>query len=522
MRSDDQHDKYRIVEVLTISGLLVVLLFVWQGNEGFSLWDEGFLWYGVQRVLLGEVPIRDFMAYDPGRYYWSAILLSATGDNGIMALRVVVAIFQFLGLFVGLFLVAQSATLKRRSETLFLCIAAMTLAVWMVPRHKLFDISLSIFLIGILTFLVTKKVPLRYFIAGVCTGLVAVFGRNHGIYGLVGSLGVIVWCNIRNTSGPRLIAGLSLWAAGVAVGFTPILLMALFVPGFALAFWASVRFLFEQQATNLPVPVPWPWTVDFAALPFPDALNGLLLGTFFLAVPIFGVVSIFWVVRQKLKDRTVPPALVAAAFLSIPYAHYAFSRADAGHLAQGIFPMLVGSFVWMSRSGPGVKWSLVAVLFATSLSTMHASHPGWYCYSTKQCVDVQISGSTLEVDPATAADVALLRRLATTFAPSGQTFIAAPFWPGAYALLGRKSPVWEIYPLFHRSESFEKEEIARIRAAKPAFAVILDTPLDNREDLRFKNTHPFTYQYIQRNFVPAPGSPNLVYQIFKSRASESE
>ncbi|RUL73164.1 hypothetical protein EKH80_15695 [Dyella choica] len=499
--------------MMALASIAVIALFVWQGNNSFSLWDEGFLWYGAQRVMLGEVPIRDFMAYDPGRYYWAAALMHLCGNNGIMVLRAALAIFQAMGLSVGLLLIAR--TVKGRSFV-YLLLSAVILIVWMYPRHKLFDISLSIFLIGALTHLVEKTSGRSYFLAGFVVGLAAVFGRNHGVYGAVGSLGILCWLSIKRSDPTHLARVLMLWSVGVLTGYSPILLMLILVPGFPAAFLEDVRYLFEVKATNIPLPVPWPWSVSLTSLPAEDAIRGILIGVFFMSILVFGTFATLWVVKQKLLRRPVAPALVPASFLTLPYAHFAFSRADVSHLAQGVFPMLIGVLVLLSYQPGRIKWPLVLALCVASVWVMTPFQPGWECREAK-CAEVKISHSTLKIDPGTAQDIALLRSLADKYAKQGRGFIAAPFWPGAYALLEQKSPMWEIYPLLPRSEAFELDEIRRIEASNPGFALIYDMPLDEHEALRFKNTHPLIYQYILNNFTLLPGSPNPYYQIYRAK-----
>lgn len=505
------------LKVLALSIGVVFAIFAWQGNKGFSLWDEGFLWYGAQRVMLGEVPIRDFMAYDPGRYYWSAAFMSILGDSSIMSLRIATAIFQILGLFTGLLLIAKTGKDYRKGNGVYLLLSAATLAVWMFPSHKLFDISISILLIGILTFLIEKPSGKNHFFVGVCIGLIAVFGRNHGVYGVVGTIGVMFWLSIRRSQGPKFLKGFLFWSAGIFTGYTPIFLMAFLIPGFALSFWESIRFLFEAKATNIALPVPWPWKVDFTSAQLGDAIRGILIGLFFIGIVLFGISSIIWVVYQKVRSKPVPPALVATSFLALPYSHYAYSRADVSHLAQGIFPLVLGVFILLYTTSSAVRWFSATAFTIASVWVMHIFHPGWQCYASKQCVSVEISGKNLQIDPETASNISLLQNLTEKYAPNGQSFVVVPFWPGAYPLFERKSPMWEIYALFPRSKTFEEREIERIRLAKPGFVFIFDFPLDGRDELRFKNTHPLTHQYILDDFEPIPHSSNLRYKIYKAK-----
>jgi hypothetical protein len=264
--------------------------------------------------------------------------------------------------------------------------------------------------------------------------------------------------------------------------------------------------------------VPWPWLVPVMTDSLMTTAQDFLVGMFFVAIPVFGVLSIAFVIQRRLQHKPVAPELVSSAFLSFPYAHFAFSRADIGHLSQGIFPLLVGCFVAMRDLRARLKWPLAVLLTAASLFIMLPQQPGWGCRVVHACVEIDVAGSNLNVDLGTAESVQLLKGLVERYSPAGRSFVAVPFWPAAYPLFGRKSPMWEIFAFFPRSEAFQLEEVERIVKANPGFVLVWDYPLDGNEDLRFRNTHPLIDRFFRDHFDPLPDSnANLGYEIYKSR-----
>ncbi|MED5607346.1 hypothetical protein VV867_06555 [Pseudomonas sp. JH-2] len=456
--------------------------------------------------MLGEVPLKDFMSYDPGRYYWSAAVMSIMGGNGIVYLRVAISIFQFLGLFCGVYLVARSRPSLRGVDGIFLLFAAAVFVLWMFPRHKLFDISISIFLVGILACLASARTPRHYFGAGVGIGLIAFLGRNHGLYGAVASLAIMLWLLIGEGARDSAVKKMFSWSIGVVVGYTPMLFLILFVPGFEDAFLNGVKFQVSRGATNFPLPVPWPWLVSFSTSSWLESLRAFWVGVLFVSLLIFGIFSILWVFFERLRGRSVPAVFVGAAFLSLPYAHYAYSRADTGHLSQGIFPLLIGCLLLIFRQNGKRKVFLLLGLLTISLIGGGANQPGWNCSGGNRCDELVVAGDKLEVDSATAKNVQFILDLAEKYSGGHRAFIATPYWPGAYAVLGDKSPLWANYALWSRGVAFEQEEIERIKAANPGVIIVVDIPLDGRDELRFRNTNPHIYEYIVENFHALPNS----------------
>jgi hypothetical protein len=496
--------------------------FLLDGRLGFSLWDEGYLWYGVQRVLQGEVPIRDFMSYDPGRYYWAAGVLRLFHVDGIVAVRAATMAFVAIGIVAGIVLVWHQSSGRFIVRSGKCVLAIVLLVLWAVPWWKGYDAALSIILIASLAWMLTCPSPVRFFVHGIVTGVVAMMGRNHGVYGVVACL-VVVPLLLLATSRPVWRQCLPAWAAGIVLGFAPILLGLMVDHRFAAMFWDSMRFmLFEYRGTNLPLPVPWPWTIHGGGVPTLSLVRQWLIGSLFVLLPLFCIAGLAVVLNELRREHSIiHTGFAACVATAIPYLNVAFSRADVSHLAQAICPLLIGLLLFpvCSFARSTHRWIALPLMVIVSMLVALPLHP-WYqskVQSGWRVVDVR--GDRLRMNDAEAARVDAVEALAHRYMPPGATLLASPVWPGAYALLGVAAPLWEVYPLFPRGDDFQNQEIARLQRIRPALVLINDIGVDGRDDLRYVHTHARIWNYVNTSYrqIPAPTDlPKLLVYIPKS------
>ncbi|RLC18983.1 MAG: hypothetical protein DRI57_07765, partial [Deltaproteobacteria bacterium] len=335
-----------ILKIFLSASVLVVFSFCLQGNILTDLADEGFLWYGTLRTALGDIPLHDFQSYDPGRYYWTAAWSEIFGTS-LMALRMSVAVFQALGLTLGMMALRR---IIHSWQTLL--IAGTLLLVWMHPRHKVFEHSLTMAAVYVAVLLIEKPSFRRHFATGMFVGTAAFFGRNHGFYGFISFFLLILFIWLKNQR-TDFIRRTALYGTGVLAGYSPMLIMFILIPGFFQSFIENIQFIL-RNSTNLSLPVPWPWTADFIHINMTETVKFVSTGIFFLMLPVFYILAGAYLIRSKIDISKQKPLMTASVFVGVPYIHHIFSRADISHLAQGIHPLLIGllSLSFIYRNPP--------------------------------------------------------------------------------------------------------------------------------------------------------------------------
>lgn len=503
---------------ITVISIVMACLY-WQlwGNIGLRLADEGLLWYDSVRTLHGDIPMRDLQSYDPGRYYWNSFWMNWIGE-GILGVRISILIFQTMAFACAMLI------LKRVVKSWWmLMLLGVVIATWMLPIHKAYDHSLSIFSVYVAVLLLEKPVVQRYFMTGLFIGLAAVFGRNHGFYNLVifAILSAYIYFKINKN---QTIAKLRAMAGGIIIGYLPMLVMLAVIPGYwegAYAF--PFRYMFNMHATNIALPIPWPWTVDYAHLPLVYGISSFIIGTLFILIPVYYFCTAVWLIRLKhtgiSSQQPVQSIAIAAWVTGIVYIHYAFSRADIGHLALGIHPFLLSIMAvvigGVRNTGArilGILMLVVMTAFSVGLFTpyyaMHSGAPGSWQQK-------QVQGDTLWLDKDTVAIIDATTALSRQLEP-GQTMLIGPHWPGLYAAVGLPSPVWETYLLVNQLPDKQEQMIEQMKKHQVKYVILGDVPLDGRDDLRFKNTHSLLDRYIQANFhsIGSKGFP-ANYQVLQ-------
>jgi len=508
----------RFVFCAIVACAFAALAFALNAHIGFNLQDESFLWYGVQRTHAGELPMRDFRAYDPGRYFWCSMWAYLFGD-GLVAVRAASWIFAAGGLTCGM-LAARRAIPSRYG----LVLVGFLLTMWLWPPWKLFEASIAMTAVFLAVRLVESPTKRRHVVAGLCVGLAAFLGRNLGLYtGLAfGAITLLVAWKERSGESLRRVGWL---ARGVLGGYAPMILLVLLSSGFRAAFVDSVRFYVGQNALNAQLAAPFPWRVDFTGRDFAATASLFAIGFFFVAFFVVYALALLPIVRTKREDLGRNALLVASVFVGICLAHHASVRSDLSHLAQTVHPLLFATLALAgalpSRESAIARGIALLVLTILSVYAIGLTSPIVRRLSApplNEFVTAKVGVDTVVMPRNEMRALESLRTLITlNVKPEEKLWVGAPFI-GLYPLFGRRSPAWEIYPAWKADDAGQERLLGELTGVE---WVLVDTrPIGGDEEMQISRSHARVWQMLMSAYdrIQVPGAPETLYFLRRKRA----
>lgn len=491
----------------------IAMLLAWL-REGFPTPDEGYLWYGTLRTLEGDVPLRDFRSYEPGRYYWCALWMLALG-RGVVTLRIAVQAFYFLGLTCGLLALRAAG-----AGWPAVVVAGIFLAAWGHKPYKLFEPALAMFAVLAGVALIIHPGYPALIVAGAVAGAICFFGVNYGLYAGAALLFLTLLEGLK-TGSVAVLPGLGAYFAGALAGVLPLLVMLASVRGLFVAFFERrVRAVAARRTSNLGLPVPWPWHPAPAGI---DRLSWVgwrliarFMGLYFVLLPAFAWSVAVWAAIVPWSNIQANAALVAAAAIGSFNLHHAFSRADLHHLAQSMPPLVIGL---IALAGHGLGWLAIAPLFGGGTAAMVlATHPRIERYRHRDAyVRRDIGGSTLRIRQTSAELIDTLSSVVQSRLNPGDPLLAVPTLAELFPILRRRSAVYDTYCLYPASECEQQRMLRSIDEERVRLALVRDDPVDDREDLRFSRTHPLVWSYLNAEFekLEPPGLPPDLHVLYR-------
>ncbi len=152
---------------------------------GISLGDEGFLVYGAERILKGQLPMSDFLSYPPGSYFLLALLFKIFSVHLLVSRLMEMAFLLINGLM--LFYIG-----KRLMPKIWALLPAFTFVLLPGPWHKVFFIFALLLPLAALFRFLEKMTTVRMLVVGGAIGIALLFKLESAFYASLTTF-VVVW-----------------------------------------------------------------------------------------------------------------------------------------------------------------------------------------------------------------------------------------------------------------------------------------------------------------------------------------
>ena len=455
---------------------------------GLILADEGYLWYGALEVLKGKVPIRDFRAYDVGRYYWCAFWMRLLGSRN-RSIRIAMTVIQVGGVWLATLLV-HAATHSWLASILW----AFAISACMRPWYKTIEPTFAIAGVAIALMLVNESTPTQALIIGFFVALSVLAGLNLAIYNGAGALIAICFAPVSSAASVRGI--LAAYFSGVIIGLGVLLMLFATIRGFLRAYWQRKIFaVLRRGTTNLRLAVPLLWR---------KTPGTPVVKTLFTALVFFYTGSLVWLMFNTAAWSSADKVFAAGVCVGIFYMHHVLSRPDAEHLFVAIPPCLIALAPLLFRNSLG--WALglaiAAALFRyvhvdNDLFLAHRRNPSAFCR-------YRVDGDFLWVPKTLAADLDAMRQVVDSHTAPGEPALFVPVLVTLYPLFGRRPAAYDLFCVYPAERTAQEEIIASTTRQRVRLAIVWNGALDWHEARRFSETHPLVWNHLKVAFQSVP------------------
>ena len=481
-----------ILALIGISALLIACFYVPDIRFGLNMGDEGYLWYGVKKVLEKKIPIRDFRAYDPGRYYWMLPWYLLFGKN-IVSLRIAQVFTQFITVFICLLFIYTMKQTVLLSALFCLCIVP-----WLIPRHKQIDFLFSI-LTPLIIFLVIQIPSFSsLFLLGIYFGVCLFFGLNHAIYAFISLILLFSLMSVKGTIGLAEMNFIALFS-GFFLLLLPVFFALAFVPRLFSKYWQEkiVRIITRGQA-NLRLPLPWLWNKNTPQLNGLSSLNKGFIKLVFSAMPLLysGVVVQFFISEDLTRSLLTNLVLACSG---MAYFHHASSRADISHIAQSSLPFtlilinLLGSY-WLFFLLIGYVYFSFFSIYWPSIEWLK------YWRNSKHYKKLKMKSASIIIPAQQEIHINKIKNLVTKYSSVNDFVVLLPNIVSFYPLLEREPAIYNVFSVYAATKREQQEMIEQLSLNQPSFILINNNAIDARDQLKFSNSHSSVWQYIENNF----------------------
>ncbi len=449
--------KNQLVWILIFLGFCAVAFFI---THGITFYDEGYILYGAERILRGQVPYRDFhFAYTPLSLYVTALSFKIFGTR-VLAGRILMVVINFLGAYFIYLLLKPFV-----KHIIFTYLVICAYIFWGIghinfPWPVMFAIPTGM-IHSLLLYKWYKKSSLRFaFLGGIFVILTFLFKQNFGIVlGIQTFLTFLFFREFRN------IRFVLFYLLGVFFAMLPYV-------GYLIYTNSLVAFI-DDFYTYTIMRVIVEKTLDTPFL-YEDSLYGVFVKLFFYVLPLYLSCIAFF--KGLQKERSF---LIIVFFVVLYYFSGIRPTTDYPHLVPllALSAILLPFIITHAKQGIEKYIAIVFTVVFILLGLWTSLYKNYYRYEQplmNATTFVKDKRTNIWIWEDKARTIAILQNEITKKTRSNESIFVYHYSPFIYFVTERENPsMYDIHPSNERMMRYYQEVVNSLEKKQTRYVVTL-------------------------------------------------